>query len=221
MKVVEFRSVEKTFGRFRVLKGLSFEISEKERVALLGPNGSGKTTTVKLISGQIRPTGGEIRIFGKNRVDEQVKARIGVVSHNPFLYEDLTAYENLEFFARIYGVDEPRIRDLLQDFGLWRRRHDLVRNYSRGMKQRLSIARALLNSPELLILDEPTTGLDVEGRKRLFDAISSYDATILFTTHNLGEAEILCERVLIIREGELIYDGRADGVEKLYSEVMG
>ena len=220
MKVVEFRNVEKTFGRFRVLKGLSFEIRRGERVALLGPNGSGKTTTIKLISGQIRPTGGEVRVFGKSRVDESVKVKIGVVSHNPFLYEDLTAYENLEFFARMYGADVGKIGELLRDFGLWRRRHELVRNYSRGMKQRLSIARALLNDPELLILDEPTTGLDVEGRKRLFGAISSYDATILFTTHNLSEAEALCERVLIIREGELVYDGSAEGVERIYDEVM-
>ena len=220
MKVVEFRNVEKTFGRFRVLKGLSFEIRRGERVALLGPNGSGKTTTIKLISGQIRPTGGEVRVFGKSRVDEPVKVKIGVVSHNPFLYEDLTAYENLEFFARMYGADVGKISELLRDFGLWRRRHELVRNYSRGMKQRLSIARALLNDPELLILDEPTTGLDVEGRKRLFGAISSYDATILFTTHNLSEAEAICERVLIIREGELVYDGSAEGVERIYDEVM-
>ena len=220
MKVVEFRNVEKTFGRFRVLKGLSFEIRRGERVALLGPNGSGKTTTIKLISGQIRPTGGEVRVFGKSRVDEPVKVKIGVVSHNPFLYEDLTAYENLEFFARMYGADVGKIGELLRDFGLWRRRHELVKNYSRGMKQRLSIARALLNDPELLILDEPTTGLDVEGRKRLFGAISSYDATILFTTHNLSEVEALCERVLIIREGELVYDGSAEGVERIYDEVM-
>ncbi|NOY10996.1 MAG: ABC transporter ATP-binding protein [Archaeoglobi archaeon] len=221
MKVVEFRNVEKTFGRFKALKGLSFEIFGDERVALLGPNGSGKTTTVKLISGQIRPTGGEVRVFGKSRIDEEVKARIGVVSHNTFLYDDLTAYENLEFFARIYRVDEERIGELLREFGLWKRRHELVRNYSRGMKQRLSIARALINDPDLLILDEPTTGLDVEGRNRLFEAISSFSATILFTTHNLGEAEMLCTRVLIIRDGRLVYDGTADEVERVYREVMG
>lgn len=221
MNVVEFRDVVKAFGRFMVLRGITFDIPKNERVALLGPNGSGKTTTVKLISGQIRPTGGEIRVFGKNRVDESVKARIGVVSHSSYLYDDLTAYENLEFFARIYGVDESRITELLRDFGLWKRRHDLVRNYSRGMKQRLSIARALLNDPDLLLLDEPTTGLDVEGRKRLFETVSDFDATLIFTTHNLGEAEDLCDRVLIIREGNLVYDGSAEDIEEIYSGVMG
>ncbi len=218
--IVELKDVEKSFGRFRALKGITFSVGKNERVALLGPNGSGKTTTVRIISGQIKPTSGKVLIFGKERVDEEVKRKLGVVSHNTFLYEDLTAYENLKFFAGLYEVDELRIRELLEEFGLWKRRHDLVRNYSRGMKQRLSIARALLNEPDLLILDEPTTGLDVEGRTRLFEMLSNYTSAMIFTTHNLQEAEIVCKRTVLIKEGRVVYDGKPDNLEEIYREAV-
>jgi len=218
--VVEFRDVEKIFGRFKALKGLNFRIKKGERVAILGPNGSGKTTTVRLISGQIKPTSGTVSVFGKKRIDEDVKKRMGIVSHNPFLYDDLSAYENLKFFAKLYGVGEEKIRELLEEFGLWERRHDLVRNYSRGMKQRLSIARALLNNPELLILDEPTTGLDVEGRERLFGWMKGFNSTLIFTTHNFSEAERLCRRIMILKEGNLVFDGESGEIENVYQKVM-
>ncbi len=218
--IVELKDVEKSFGRFRALKGITFSVGKNERVALLGPNGSGKTTTVRIISGQIKPTSGKVLIFGKERVDEEVKRKLGVVSHNTFLYEDLTAYENLKFFAGLYEVDELRIRELLEEFGLWKRRHDLVRNYSRGMKQRLSIARALLNEPDLLILDEPTTGLDVEGRTRLFEMLSNYTSAMIFTTHNLQEAEMVCKRTVLIKEGRVVYDGKPDNLEEIYREAV-
>lgn len=217
--IVELKDVEKSFGRFKALKRITFSVKENERVALLGPNGSGKTTTVRIISGQIRPTAGEVVVFGKRKIDDEVKKKLGVVSHNTFLYEDLTAFENMKFFAGLYGVDESRIRELLEEFDLWKRRHDLVRNYSRGMKQRLSIARALLNKPELLILDEPTTGLDVEGRTRFFEMLSSYTSAMIFTTHNLQEAEIVCERTVLIRDGRVVYDGKSENLEEIYREV--
>ncbi len=220
MIVVEFKDVEKAFGRFKALKGLSFKIKSGERVAILGPNGSGKTTTARLMSGQIRPTSGTVRVFGKMRIGEDVKKRMGIVSHNLFLYDDLSAYENLKFFARLYGVEEEKVKELLREFGLWERRHEMVRNYSRGMKQRLSIARSLLNNPELLILDEPTTGLDVEGRERLFEWIKDFESTLIFTTHNLSEAEKLCKRVLMLKEGSLVFDGESKEIENKYQRVM-
>ncbi len=218
--IVRLENVEKSFGRFKALKGISFILDRSERLALLGPNGSGKTTTVKIISGQIRPTKGSLEIFGRKKVDEWVKRKMGVVSHNTFLYEDLTAYENLKFFASLYDVDDERIRELLHEFGLWKRRHDLVRNYSRGMKQRLSIARALLNNPELLILDEPTTGLDVEGRNRLFELLSGFNSAMIFTTHNLQEAEMICDRTVFIKEGGIVYDGKSENLEEIYRGIM-
>lgn len=218
--MIELKNVEKRFGRLKVLQGISFKIEKNERVAILGPNGSGKTTTVRIITGQTKPTGGEIRVLGKKNVDEYVKSKIGVVSHNTFLYDDLTAYENLEFFAGIYGVEKVTIKELLNDFGLWERRHDLVKNFSRGMKQRLSIARALLNNPELLILDEPTTGLDIDGKDRLFEFIKSYRGTLLFTTHNLSEVEEVCKRVIILKNGKIVFDGEFDDAEETYRRVI-
>ncbi len=218
--IVRLENIEKSFGRFKALRDISFTLGKDERLALLGPNGSGKTTTVRIISGQIKPTNGKLEIFGKRRVDESVKRRLGVVSHNTFLYEDLTGYENMEFFASLYDVDGDRIKELLQELGLWKRRHDLVRNYSRGMKQRLSIARALLNKPELIILDEPTTGLDVEGRTRLFEMLSNFKSAMIFTTHNLQEAEQICERTVLIREGRVVYDGSSENLESVFQEVM-
>ena len=206
MKVVEFENVEKSFGMARVLKGISFDVLRGERVALFGPNGSGKTTIVKLMAGLLKATKGKVKVFGKE-VDEEVKRKIGVVSHNTFLYDDLTAYENLRFFSRIYDADESRIDDLLRIFGLWQKRNDFVKNYSRGMKQRLSIARALLNNPELLILDEPTTALDIEGRKILFEILHEFDGTIIIATHLIDDARKLCERVIVIDGGVIKFDG--------------
>ncbi len=206
MKVVEFENVEKSFGMAKVLKGISFDVFRGERVALFGPNGSGKTTIVKLMAGLLKATRGKVKVFGKE-VDEEVKRRIGVVSHNTFLYDDLTAYENLRFFSRIYDADESRIDDLLRIFGLWQKRNDFVKNYSRGMKQRLSIARALLNNPELLILDEPTTALDIEGRKILFEILHEFSGTIVIATHLIEDARKLCERVIVIDGGVIKFDG--------------
>ncbi len=206
MKVVEFENVEKSFGMARVLKGISFDVFGGERVALFGPNGSGKTTIVKLMAGLLKATRGKVKIFGKE-VNEEVKRKIGVVSHNTFLYDDLTAYENLRFFSRIYDADESRIDDLLRIFGLWQKRNDFVKNYSRGMKQRLSIARALLNNPELLILDEPTTALDIEGRKILFEILHEFSGTIIIATHVIDDARKLCERVIVIDGGVIKFDG--------------
>jgi len=218
--IVRLENVGKSFGRFKALKDITFSLKKNERLALLGPNGSGKTTTVKVISGQIRPTKGYLEIFGRKKVDESARRKMGVVSHNTFLYEDLTAFENLKFFASLYDVDDERIKEFFHEFGLWKRRHDLVRNYSRGMKQRLSIARALLNDPELLILDEPTTGLDVESKNRLFELLSNFNSAIIFTTHNLQEAEIICERTVLIKEGRVIYDGRSENLEEIYRGIV-
>ncbi len=215
------KDVVKRFGKFVALHGVSFEVGRGEKVALLGPNGAGKTTTVRIISGMSKPTRGEVRIMGRDPFsDHSVKKAFGVVSHNTFLYEELTAYENLEFYARLYGADEGRIPELLKEFGLHNRRHELVKNFSRGMKQRLAIARALIHDPKILILDEPTTGLDVFGKQELFSFLENFEGTVLFTTHNLEEAEKTCERALIMSSGKIVFDGGADELEKIYREVL-
>ncbi len=205
MRAVEFENVEKSFGKIKALSDVSFKINCGEKVALFGPNGSGKTTIVKLISGIFKPTKGIVRVFGKE-INEDAKRRMGIVSHNTFLYDDLTAYENLEFFSKIYEAGEGKIRELLEVFGLWNRRNELVKNYSRGMKQRLSIARALLNDPELLILDEPTTGLDIESRDLLFKILRNFEGTVIIATHNSEDVKSICNRILHLDNGKLIFD---------------
>ena len=215
------RNVVKKFGKFVALHGISFEVGRGERVALLGPNGAGKTTTVRIISGITKPNEGEVKITGKDPFSEHsVKRSFGVVSHNTFLYEELTAYENLEFYAKLYEADEKRVPELLKEFGLYERRHELVKNFSRGMKQRLAIARALIHDPKILILDEPTTGLDVFGKQELCSFLESFEGTVLFTTHNLEEAEKTCDRALILSSGRIVFDGSADELERVYREVV-
>ncbi len=223
MKAVELENVVKRFGNFKALDDVSFSVDEGEYLALLGPNGAGKTTIVKLIGGLLKPTKGTVRVFGKIPWKNfDVKRKIGVVSHNTFLYDDLTAYENLQFYCKLYDADESRIDELLERFGLKGRRHDLVRNFSRGMKQRLSIARALLHDPPLLILDEPTAGLDIEGQRDLMELVRDLDKTVIFTTHNVREVEMLCNRMVILSEGKVVYFGDVEGdVERLYLMVIG
>lgn len=225
MRAVELKDVVKRFGNFKALDGITLSIEKGESIALLGPNGAGKTTIVKLISGLLKPTKGVVRVFGEVPWKNYgVRRMMGVVSHNTFLYDDLTAYENLQFYCRIYDVDESAIDDLLDFFGLKNRKHDLVRNFSRGMKQRLSIARAILHDPPLLILDEPTTGLDIEGQRELMDYISKVgrEKTIIFTTHNVKEAEKICNKVAIICNGKLVHLGKIKSdLEDIYLRVVG
>ncbi len=225
MKAVELKDVVKKFGNFKALDGITLSIERGESVALLGPNGAGKTTIVKLISGLLKPTKGDVRVFGKIPwKNYEVRRMMGIVSHNTFLYDDLTAYENLQFYCKLYDADEGLIDEILEFFGLKNRKHDLVRNFSRGMKQRLSIARAILHDPPLLILDEPTTGLDIEGQRELIRYISEIcrKKTIVFTTHNVREAEEICDKVAIICNGKLMHFGDVEeDLEKVYLRVVG
>jgi len=225
MKAVELNNVIKKFGNFKALDGITLSIEKGESVALLGPNGAGKTTIVKLISGLLKPTSGEVKVFGKVPwKNYEVRRMMGIVSHNTFLYDDLTAYENLQFYCRLYDADESKIDELLEFFGLKSRKHDLVRNFSRGMKQRLSIARAILHDPPLLILDEPTSGLDIEGQRELVEYIAKVgrEKTIIFTTHNVKEAEEICNKVAIICNGKLVHIGDIKGdLKEVYLRVVG
>jgi heme exporter protein A len=162
--MIEVKKLVKRFGLKTVLRGVDFHVERGEFVALLGPNGAGKTTFLRILSTLARPSLGEVKVAGYRLPHEaaQVRARLGVVSHMPLLYGDLTAAENLEFYARMYGITnyQPRITEVLNLVGLESRRHDLVRTFSRGMQQRLAIGRAVLHDPEVMLFDEPYTGLD-------------------------------------------------------------
>ncbi len=200
----------KRFGLKTVLRGLNFTAAQGEFVALLGPNGAGKTTFLRILASLSRPTSGEVRIGGAAlpREAATVRRRLGVVSHQPLLYGDLTAEENLHFFARLYGLAAPeeRIGEVLTLVGLARRRHDLVRTYSRGMQQRLAIARAILHDPDVLLLDEPYTGLDQDASAMLdavLQEVAAQGRTVVMTSHDLSRVAALASRFDVLARGRI------------------
>lgn len=234
--MIETAKLVKAYGLLPVLRGIDLEIPRGQFVALLGPNGSGKSTLLRLLSGLSRPNSGVIRIGGWELPREAyaVRAQIGMVSHKPLLYENLTAQENLLFFGKLYNLGEDdlnaRIALLLEQVGLSKRAHDLVRTFSRGMLQRLSIARALLHEPHVLLFDEPYTGLDQQAAGTLDgllqDAAGSGLHTILMTTHQLERAARLTERVVMLSRGKVAYDAPTASLDALrlasdYAEVTG
>ncbi len=206
--VLRVRKLVKRFGMKVVLKGLDFTVQSGEFVAVLGPNGAGKTTFLRILASLARPSMGDVEIAGF-RLPQQaasVRRRLGVVSHQPLLYGDLTAEENLHFFARMYAVDEPekRISYVLDLVGLAARRKELVRTFSRGMQQRLAIGRAMLHDPEVMLFDEPHTGLDQEACEMLDSVLSSVAArgrTVVMTSHDLARAGDLASRFDILSRG--------------------
>lgn len=198
----------KRFGLKTILRGVDFEVQPGEFVALLGPNGAGKTTFLRILASLSRPSLGEVNIAGFKLPEEsaQVRARLGVVSHLPLLYGDLTAEENLRFYARMYGLAkyESRITEVLEMTGLENRRRDLVRTYSRGMQQRLAIGRAVLHDPEIMLFDEPYTGLDQDASSMLdvvLKTVAAQGRTVVMTSHDLVRAGELATRFDILSRG--------------------
>ncbi|MDN5320482.1 MAG: type transport system ATP-binding protein [Thermococcaceae archaeon] len=211
------------------VKGISFKVKKGELFGILGPNGAGKTTTIKMLTTLLEPTGGEAKILGYDikKDAREIRKRINLVAEGErTLYWRLSAYENLKYFARIYYVpkkeEKERIERLLKLVGLWERKDDLVMNYSRGMKQRLAIAKALINDPEVLFLDEPTLGLDVQSsifvREFIRKLVDEKGKTVLLTTHYMVEAEQLCDRIAIIDHGKIIALDTPDGLKKLVKD---
>ena len=219
-RIIEVENLTKVYGLRPVLKSVSFSIDKGEFVVLLGPNGSGKSTLLRLMSGLSRPTQGHIRIGGWVMPQEAsaVRAQIGLVSHKSLLCPHLSARENLDFFARLYGIDrtegQRRIQDSLDQLGLHRRADSLVRTFSRGMAQRLGIARALLHQPPILLFDEPYSGLDQQASDQL-DALlqAQRDRTIIISTHQLRRPSDLAERALILSRGQIAFDGGIQGID--------
>jgi heme exporter protein A len=206
--MITVKKLVKRFGLKTVLRGLDFEVQPGEFVALLGPNGAGKTTFLRILASLSRPSLGEVKIAGYKLPAQaaQVRARLGVVSHLPLLYGDLTAEENLRFYARMYNIPdhESRISEVLEMVGLEARRRDLVRTYSRGMQQRLTIGRAVLHDPDVMLFDEPYTGLDQDASVMLDDVLKTVAAqgrTIVMTSHDLARAEDLATRFDILSRG--------------------
>lgn len=206
--MITVKKLVKRFGLKTVLRGVDFEVQPGEFVALLGPNGAGKTTFLRILASLSRPSLGDVNIAGYKLPNEaaQVRARLGVVSHLPLLYGDLTAEENLRFYARMYNLPniEVRVTDVLEMVGLEARRRDLVRTFSRGMQQRLAIGRAVLHDPDVVLFDEPYTGLDQDASAMLDDVLKTVAAkgrTVVMTSHDLARAEDLATRFDILSRG--------------------
>ncbi len=209
--MIQVKKLVKRFGLKTILRGLDFSVSQGEFVALLGPNGAGKTTFLRILASLSRPSLGDVSIAGHRLPHEaaQVRAKLGVVSHMPLLYPDLTAEENLQFYARMYGIEEmdARITEVLDLVGLEHRRKDLVRAFSRGMQQRLAIGRAVIHNPEVMLFDEPYTGLDQDASEMLDEVLRSVAAkgrTVVMTSHDLVRAEELATRFDILSRGVIV-----------------
>ncbi len=208
--VIAVRGLVKRFGIKTVLKGMDFQAEEGEFVALLGPNGAGKTTFLRILASLSRPSAGDVRVKG-HRLPQQataVRRRLGFVSHQPLLYGDLSGEENLRFYARLYSLPDAneRIAAVLKMVGMYRHRRDLVRTYSRGMQQRLAIARALLPDPDVLLLDEPYTGLDQDAAAMLDEIlarVSTQKRTVVLTSHDLSKAALLASRFDVLARGKI------------------
>lgn len=210
--MIEIRGLVKAFGNRLVLKGITLHVSAGEFVTLVGPNGAGKTTLIRILATLSRPSAGQVLLGGCDLDQDPMMARrmIGLVSHRTLLYDDLTGEQNLLFYAQLYDVARPRMRveELLCQMGLWGRHHDPVSTYSRGMQQRLAIARALLHNPPILLLDEPDTGLDRHAAMTLGTLLRQTDLdrrTVLMTTHNLEYAAAWGERVAILVNGRIVF----------------
>jgi heme exporter protein A len=218
---IEVKNLVKTFSEFYALRGISLQIATGECLSIFGPNGAGKTTFLRILSAISRPSSGEILFDGKPLRDAvfSIRRRLGVIAHQSFLYDDLTAEENLLFYARLYDVNNPadRIREILNEVGLRERARDRVRTYSRGMQQRLTIARAMLHDPALLFLDEPYTGLDQHAASMLTTWLSklrSERRTILLVTHDLEQGLALADRAVIFLRGKVAWEKPASAIDR-------
>ena len=205
--------LHKSYGHVEALRGVYLRVEPGVFLTVFGPNGAGKTTLMKIISTLTRPSEGSVSVGGKDVVRDAavVRRRVGVISHNTYLYAQLTAIENLEFYARMYKVRDghKRALALLSKMELTRRMNDRVGTYSRGMQQRLSVARALLHDPQLLLLDEPYTGLDQHASRVLAEVLENLrdgNRTVIMTTHNLQEGLAGCDRAAILVDGQFVYD---------------
>jgi ABC-2 type transport system ATP-binding protein len=225
--LIEAENLVKQFGDFTAVNGLNLTLAEGEILALLGPNGAGKTTTVRMLASILQPTRGAARVAGYDvvRDAQQVRHAVGLLTEFPGLYLRMNAVEYLDFFGELQRMDKATCRqradELLRRFGLWEARARRMGSYSKGMRQKAAIARAMLHNPRILFLDEPTSAMDPFSAKQVRDAVLDLRAqgrTILLCTHNLNEAEQLADRIAIIRRGHIIANGTA---KELKRQLLG
>ncbi len=231
--MISLSKLTKTYGLVPVLRGVNLQVQEGEFVTLVGPNGAGKSTLMRILASLIKPSAGEISIGGWSLPEQagRVRRHLGYISHQSLLYGELSALDNLLFFARLYQLDSPekRAETALRGVGLYGRRHDFVRTFSRGMTQRLTIARGTIHEPDILLLDEPYTGLDqsaIETLDQMLVNLHSEGRTILLITHDLLHGWRLANRVVVLHKGRLVGEIRQENVAEedflnFYREQIG
>jgi ABC-2 type transport system ATP-binding protein len=225
MNAIEAGSLRKSFGPVTAVDGVSIAIPEGGIFGFLGPNGAGKTTTIRMITGMLIPDAGTVKILGTDVQEDPLtaKGKMGVIPENGTVYSDLTAWQNILLSAKFYGMDrvsrQERAGEILGRLGLAERKDDYVRMFSKGMRQRISIACAIVHSPPVLILDEPTTGLDVYSRRLVIETIRQMNregSTVLLTTHNIEEANALCSMISIINKGRIVATASPEKLKKTF-----
>jgi len=229
MFAIEVENLRKRFGNIVAVGNVSFSVEKGEVFGFLGPNGAGKTTTIRMLTGILTPDAGKVVIEGINLRENQIQAKMkmGVVPEIGNVYVDLTAKQNLYLAGKYYGLPKnilvKKSEELLSTLGLHDRRNDPVRTFSKGMKQRISIACAIIHNPHILFLDEPTEGLDVQSRRLIIKTITDMNkngSTIFLTTHNIEEANKLCERVCIINKGEIVAIDRPEKLRSTFDKTQ-
>lgn len=228
--VIEIKGLTKSFGNHLALGGIDLTIEMGETLAIFGPNGAGKTTLIKILASIMKPTAGEIYInsHNLNHNAEAIRSQIGIVCHQTFLYSNLTAYENLLFYSRMYDVTDvkQRISKVVSMVGMKTRLHDRIGTLSRGMQQRLSIARCLLHKPPIILLDEPETGLDQQAISMLWKALredGTKKRTIILTSHSLERGLDVCDNLIILNKGQIAHQQPSEyldlaGLKKAYQD---
>ncbi|GAE26651.1 methionine ABC transporter ATP-binding protein [Halalkalibacter wakoensis JCM 9140] len=225
--MLETEELKKVFKGKTAVDGVNLYLDKGESVGLLGPNGAGKSTTISMISSLIKPTSGDVKLKGQSVLKDPgiIRSVLGVVPQEIALYEELTAYENLKFFGRLYGLKgkelEAKIQEVLEIVGLKERQKEIVKTYSGGMQRRVNMAAAMLHEPELLIMDEPTVGIDPQSRTHILDTVRHLNQqkglTVLYTSHYMEEVERLCDRVYIMDHGQIIASGTKDELKSILS----
>ena len=213
--ILSINNLNKRYGKLQAVKNLSLEIQKGNVYGILGPNGSGKSTTLGIVLGVVNKTSGEYSWFGGKVATHEALKKVGAIIERPNFYPYMTAQENLELVCKIKGINYAKVQEKLEVVGLIDRKDSKFSTFSLGMKQRLAIASALLNDPEILILDEPTNGLDPQGIHQIRDIIrliASQGTTILLASHLLDEVEKVCSHVMVLRKGEILYSGTVDGM---------
>ena len=221
-QVIKADNLGKSFGSFKAISSLTFEVNKGEILGFLGPSGSGKTTTINILTGQLTPDQGQSSILGKSstNLNEEDLTNIGLITENSGYYEKLSLYDNLLFFAKLYDVPQGDLDDLMKRVGLYDRRKTLAEKLSTGMKQRMLLVRAIINKPQVLFLDEPTSGLDPSTSKSIHELIKELQAegtTIFLTTHDMHEATILCDKIVLLNKGQIVEAGTPSDLIQKYN----